>query len=410
MQNRNFWGCSMTTLKYAEDRMELTNNTDFIAMIDEGYGAGIMNFTEETGSQYAVVGPTISPSETDWQATSYAISSQCAPIPATACDIQVNSNLTTDLGKSIVPFNCTIARGSPIDFSGSYIGNAFSYMFFDFHKHFLSESGTFGMSEGLQFTPKGQTRSIIPNVTKQESAQMFPTTWRWTASVGLSLNVNSDFLPRDMIGKAWPLDPTYPSYTMVVACNTTDSILVQTRARKIMTRAPVAAVWLLVLANLSFAALEIGLAVMAWMAADQDVHQVRTRLGVPGLAAALFERNSENRIVKSDKELYQENDKDGLPLVLVGVQHTVTGGMAWSLRDNQTGRPCLAHGAKMSTAYISDTTPSISEKTTGAEEVARISDSSGNEAVEHQPISIVPSEPVTQFDAVSPIEQPNHWV
>jgi len=189
-----------------------------------------------------------------------------------------------------------------------------------------------------------------------------------------------------------------------------DSILVQTRARKIMTRAPVAAVWLLVLANLSFAALGIGLAVMAWMAADQDVHQVRTRLGVPGLAAALFERNSENRIVKSDKELYQENDKDGLPLVLVGVQHTVTGGMAWSLRDNQTGRPCLADGAKMSTTYISDTTPSISEKTTGAEEVARISDSSGNEAVEHQPISIVPSEPVTQFDAVSPIEQPNHWV
>lgn len=189
-----------------------------------------------------------------------------------------------------------------------------------------------------------------------------------------------------------------------------DSILVQTRARKIMTRAPVAAVWLLVLANLFFAALGIGLAVMAWMAADQDVHQVRTRLGVPGLAAALFERNSENRIVKADKELFQENDKDGLPLVLVGVQHTVTGGMAWSLRDNQTGRPCLADGAKMSTAHISDTTHSVSEETTSTEEVARKFDSSGNEAAEHQPISVVPSEPVTQFDAVSPIEQPNHWV
>jgi len=189
-----------------------------------------------------------------------------------------------------------------------------------------------------------------------------------------------------------------------------DSILVQTRARKIMTRAPVAAVWLLVLANLFFAALGIGLAVMAWIAADQDVHQVRTRLGVPGLAAALFERNSENRIVKSDKELYQENDKDGLPLVLVGVQHTVTGGMAWSLRDNQTGRPCLAGGAKMSTAHISDTTHSISEETNSTEEVVRKSDSSGNEAAEHQPISVVPSEPVTQSDAVSPIEQPNHWV
>jgi hypothetical protein len=169
--------------------------------------------------------------------------------------------------------------------------------------------------------------------------------------------------------------------TMAAYTVPSDSILIQTRAQKIMTRVPVAAIWLLVLANLFFAALGIGLAIMAWMAADQEVHQVRSRLGVPGLAAALFERNSENRIVKSDKELFQENDKDGLPLVLVGVQHTVTGGMAWSLRDNQTGRPCLADGAKMSTAHISDTTHSTSEETTGAEKVNRISDSSGNEAV-----------------------------
>ncbi|KAI4613440.1 uncharacterized protein J4E87_009907 [Alternaria ethzedia] len=189
-----------------------------------------------------------------------------------------------------------------------------------------------------------------------------------------------------------------------------DSIVVQTRARKIMTSVPVAAVWLLVLANLFFAALGTGIAIMAWMVADQDVHQVRTRLGVPGLAAALFERNSENRIVKSDKELYQENDKDGLSLVLVGVQHTVTGGMAWSLRDNQTGRLCLADGAKMSTAHISDTTHSISEETTGTENFDRMSKSSGNEAVEHQPISVVPSELVTQSDAVSPMQQSNHWV
>jgi len=197
---------------------------------------------------------------------------------------------------------------------------------------------------------------------------------------------------------------------LVVHTVPADSILVQTRARKIMTRAPVAAVWLLVLANLFFAVLGIGLAIMAWRTADQDIYQVRTRLGVPGLAAALFERNSENRIVKSDKELFQENDKDGLPLVLVGVQHTVTGGMAWSLRDNQTGRPCLADGAKMSIAHISDTTHSTSEETTSAEEAAHIFDSSGNEAVEHQPISIVPPEPVTQFDAVSPMQQSTHWV
>jgi hypothetical protein len=149
---------------------------------------------------------------------------------------------------------------------------------------------------------------------------------------------------------------------LVVYTMPSDSILVQTRARKIMTRVPVAAVWLLVLANLFFAALGIGLAIMASMSADQDIYQVRTRLSVPGLAAALFERNSENRIVNSDKELFQENDKDGLPLVLVGVQHTVTGGMAWSLRDNQTGRPCLTDGAKMSTVCVTSLTRLSSEE------------------------------------------------
>jgi hypothetical protein len=91
---------------------------------------------------------------------------------------------------------------------------------------------------------------------------------------------------------------------------------------------PVAAFWLLFHANLFFAALGIGLAVMAWMTPDQDIYQGKTRLGVPVLAAALFERNSENRIVKSDKELFQENSKSELPLVLVGVQHSATAGMA----------------------------------------------------------------------------------
>ena len=221
MQNKNFFGCSMTTYQPDESRMILTNNTEFVALLDEGYGKGIMNFTEETtGRQYAVVGPTMSPSETDWQATSYAISSQCAPIPATACDIQVNSNVTTDLGLPIVPFGCSIARGSPIDFSGGYIGDSFLYTFFDFHKH-LSEGGKpFGGVEGLYFHPENEAKSIIPSITKQERAQMFPSTWRWNAAVSLDLD-SMDGLPRDMIGKAWPMKPAYWNYVMVVACNST---------------------------------------------------------------------------------------------------------------------------------------------------------------------------------------------
>jgi len=222
MQNKNFFGCSMTLYPPDESRLILTNNTEFLALVDDGYGKGIMNFTDETtGRQYAVVGPTISPSETDWQATSYAISSQCASMPATACDIQVNSFVRDGLGIPLVPFDCSIARGSPIDFSGSYVGESILYNFFDFHKHLKELGKPFGRMEGLDFYPENEARSIIPNITKQESAQMFPSTWRWTAAVGLDLDVDLDGLPRDMIGKAWLMEPAYPNYVMVVACNTT---------------------------------------------------------------------------------------------------------------------------------------------------------------------------------------------
>lgn len=337
-----------------------------------------------------------------------------------------------------------MARGSPIDFSGVVTGNAASYTFFDYHKY-LYERGQSFNNRGQNFTFSGDAISFTSNITTEEGAETFPTTWRWTAAVDLGISSRHQSLPDNMVGQAWSLKW---GYYMVLSYNTTgqsmpwipsfsankcylvydvaysaiggivngvsaqtsnsttagipilasmndlgalmdlkyavsrfvnppssldswvssyeiamstlfatplavhtipaNSLLVQTRVKKIMTKVPVAAVWLLVLANMAFAAPGIGLTLMAWRTSDENTHQVRVRLGVPGLVAALFEKESEDRVVKSDRTLFQENDDNSILSSLVGVQQTATGGVAWSLRDDHVSQPFMTDKAMAS--------------------------------------------------------------
>jgi hypothetical protein len=181
---------------------------------DEGYGKFIMNFTDEKRTQYAVVGPTTTTSDTDWQATSFALSSRCAPIPATACSIDINQVSVAENRSTNTPFNCSIARGSPIDFSGITQGNPLRWAFFDFHQY-LNDGGTAFVNTSLVFKSPDSWKPRMWNATEQEATQMFPSTWRWTASVSLGISSNTPESMRDIV---WPLSS---GPTMVVACNST---------------------------------------------------------------------------------------------------------------------------------------------------------------------------------------------
>jgi hypothetical protein len=216
-KNKNFWGCALTPNGMeASEEMSLSfnNQTTVNAVTDEGYGKFTMNFTEGTGTKYAVVGPTTPSSDTDWQATSFALSSQCVPIPSTACSISLDPDAFPVQGNTDALFNCSIARGSPIDFSGSAPGYALSYTFFDFHKYIM-ERGTAFITNGFDLKVSDPISEIIANATDQEATEMFPSTWRWTALVTLGL---SDTIPEDMIDTAWYLQS---GAYMVVSCNTT---------------------------------------------------------------------------------------------------------------------------------------------------------------------------------------------
>jgi hypothetical protein len=71
-------------------------------------------------------------------------------------------------------------------------------------------------------------------------------------------------------------------------------------------------------------------------AQNVDVHQVHVRLGTSGIVAALFERQSQERVVKDDSELFQENDIDWKAPAEFGVQKTSQGGIKWVVRWHST--------------------------------------------------------------------------
>jgi hypothetical protein len=129
------------------------------------------------------------------------------------------------------------------------------------------------------------------------------------------------------------------AFTAPLAVHTVprDSIRAQKRTSKVITKVPAASLWLLVLANMAFAGLAVAVAVAALRAArDADVHQVHVRLGIPGLVAALFEQHAEQRVVKEDSGLFQENNVSGKAPVEIGVQKMTQGGIAWAVRERQT--------------------------------------------------------------------------
>jgi hypothetical protein len=107
------------------------------------------------------------------------------------------------------------------------------------------------------------------------------------------------------------------------------ALLVQSRSSKIVSKVPKAAVWLLVVSNLLFLLLAIGLTIFALVVSSKDpnVHQVHTRLGVSGLASQLFEEGYGQRKVKDSVELFEEHTQDDEKLYKkVRVEITAEGG------------------------------------------------------------------------------------
>lgn len=121
------------------------------------------------------------------------------------------------------------------------------------------------------------------------------------------------------------------SYPLASQLSDRPSLLAQTRTTKVVTKIPVAAVWFSVAANLLYAMLGFGLAFFALIRATPQVHQVQVRLGVAGLAAALFDWRQFERSADDDDGLFEENNKEASSNIKkIGVRRTNTGGSSFA--------------------------------------------------------------------------------
>ena len=114
------------------------------------------------------------------------------------------------------------------------------------------------------------------------------------------------------------------------------SVLGQLRTSKVVTQLPVAALWTLVMANVAFTLLGLGLAIWAWRKATPTVHQVQLRLGVAGLASALFDREKFEQSARADDGLFSEKiakDLRNNEVKRIGFKRTETGGSTFAVYD-----------------------------------------------------------------------------
>ncbi|KAF2442235.1 hypothetical protein P171DRAFT_487485 [Karstenula rhodostoma CBS 690.94] len=124
------------------------------------------------------------------------------------------------------------------------------------------------------------------------------------------------------------------SFPLASQLSSRASLAAQVRSSKVVTRLPVAALWTLVVANVGFAVLGLGLAVWAMRLASPDVHQTQMRLGVAGLAAALFDREKFEQSVSADDGLFAEKSGEGtVDVKRIGFKRTETGGSTFAVYD-----------------------------------------------------------------------------
>ncbi|KAJ4295177.1 hypothetical protein N0V90_007187 [Kalmusia sp. IMI 367209] len=125
------------------------------------------------------------------------------------------------------------------------------------------------------------------------------------------------------------------SYSLATQMSPRPALLTQTRVSKVITKVPVAALWLLVVANALYALLGVGLAALALTYTSPSVHQVYTRLSITGIVAQLFEEEYAERAVESEEKLFRENVEIDAEIKRVGVKRTDTGGSAFAVSEKR---------------------------------------------------------------------------
>ncbi|KAF2726617.1 hypothetical protein EJ04DRAFT_571109 [Polyplosphaeria fusca] len=170
LNNKNFWGCAIS---YSEpDGMEVYTMTNLSLWNDFDVGSAsnyALNFTDEEGLQFAIIGPTLADPQIDWTATTIGVSTECAAVPRHACNLTDTDGGAWKSGY-INAFDCGQGPGG-VNMSGNMSTTMFAMHFYDFHKY-LSEPPPFNQSG---FLGEDTIYAKAANVTDDE--EVFQNPW-----------------------------------------------------------------------------------------------------------------------------------------------------------------------------------------------------------------------------------------
>ena len=174
--NRNFWGCG---IECWENPLEWTaaNTTDIYDFSSgDSRKHSTLKFTDANG-QYAVLGPATTNGTMDWQAESFAVSTQCEPIPP-KCEI---SYLGFDKLNTSASFNCSKER-TGIDMAGIIPNSLVNMRYSDSHLY-LEEPPPFFITDTRTIEQVDLLLDLLykraPNVTDDQANEVFRNPWNF---------------------------------------------------------------------------------------------------------------------------------------------------------------------------------------------------------------------------------------
>ena len=228
--SKNFWSCGMKCTLDEEGEVEkwdLANLTTVYEVIaGKSKDHTVLNYTDSNGTQFAIAAPANVPSDIDWEANSFGISTQCRPIPFSSCDV-LPSNGTAE--NPILPFNCSRER-SGIDMAGQLYYWNHQMRYLDFHKY-IQERPPFSpstISGGPSPDGMDYINTTAPYITDNEANGVFNNPWHFVSAVAV-------YEENALHSKVEDLDVWRPDWVfdfLMVLCNTTgrqniDSVFAQ---------------------------------------------------------------------------------------------------------------------------------------------------------------------------------------
>ena len=168
---KSFWSAALIA---SDPKPDIANRSSYVAATDQ-INSYVLNYTDSHGLSYAVIRPLSIDADLDWSGTGYGVSTQCAAVPRSDCQILV------DPGTSY--FNCTTQtpRGNIL---GGLTSLPHKTWTDDWHAY-LTENRSLTDAPTTLVSKDGYNVSSSRNWISQDPNTTFRNPWHWMAKINV---------------------------------------------------------------------------------------------------------------------------------------------------------------------------------------------------------------------------------